>query len=81
MPPPPIDQNGVLTNYTIEYFGFVRDRSVRRRIVLASFLSLNITGLEEDTTYSFSIRANTSVGSGPFTDPINATTQEARKRE
>ena len=81
MPPPPIDQNGVLLNYTIEYFGVDRDTSVRSRIVPASLLSLNITGLEEDTMYSFRIRASTSVGFGPFTDPITATTQEARKRE
>ena len=79
MPPPPIDQNGVLTSFFIEYFGVDRDTTTRNVTVPFPQLSLNITGLNEDTTYMLRIRASTSVGFGPFSDFINATTQEARK--
>ena len=79
MPPPLIDQNGVLTSFLIEYFGVERDTTTRNITVPASQLSLNITQLNEDTTYSLRIRASTIVGFGPFSDIITATTQEAGK--
>ena len=79
MPPPPIDQNGVLTSFSIEYFGVDRDTTTRNVTVPSSQLSLTITGLNEETTYMLRIQASTSVGFGPFSDFITATTQAARK--
>ena len=79
MPPPLIDQNGVLTSFSIEYFGVDRDTTTRNITVPASQLSLNITQLNEDTTYMIRIRASTVVGFGPFSDFITATTQVVRK--
>ena len=79
MPPPLIDQNGMLTSFLIEYFGVDRDMTTRNITVPASQLSLNITQLEEDTTYMLRIRASTIVGFGPFSDFITVTTQAAGK--
>ena len=78
-PPPLIDQNGELTSFFIEYFGVERDTTTRNVTVPASQLSLNITQLNEDTTYMLRLRASTFVGFGPFSDFITATTQAARK--
>ena len=79
MAPPAIDQNGIITNYTIVYFGIDRDSAIRTITIPPDQFSVNITGLEEDTTYSFRIAANTIVGRGPFTQPVIASTQTARK--
>ena len=79
MPPPPIDQNGVLTSFFIEYFGVDRDTAMRSITVPFPRLSLNITGLNEDTTYMLRIRASTVIGFGPFSDFITRTTQIPRK--
>ena len=39
-------------------------------------LSVNITGLEEDVRYNITVRAYTSVGPGPHSDPVSETTLE-----
>ena len=78
MEPPPIDQNGILRNYTIEYFGVERDTMTRSISIPPDQLTVIITGLEEDTSYSFKVRASTSVGPGPFAD-LTTSTQTARK--
>ena len=79
MQPPPIDRNGILGNYTIQYSGIDRDRTLRSISLPPSQFRVIITGLEEDTTYSFRIRASTSVGQGPFTPDLITSTQTARK--
>ena len=48
-------------------------------IVIAPTTSVRLTGLEEFLLYDVSIRANTSVGAGPFSDPVNETTLAARE--
>ncbi|KAI6658157.1 Phosphatidylinositol phosphatase PTPRQ-like isoform X2, partial [Oopsacas minuta] len=75
--PPAIDQNGILVNFFIEYSGIERDTDLRNITVPPTNLSINVTGLDEDTSYIFILRASTSVGDGPFTDPLRATTQAA----
>ena len=39
-------------------------------------LSVNITGLEEYVEYNISVRAYTSVGPGPYSDPVTERTLE-----
>ena len=77
--PPPIDQNGIITSYTIVYFGVDRDFATHTIILPPDQFSVDVTGLEEDTTYIFRLAANTSVGQGPFTHPLISSTQTARK--
>ena len=79
IPPPSIDQNGVLVEYFIEYFGVERDITIRNISVPSSQLYYILTGLNEFTTYRLRIRASTSVGPGPFTQFITVTTIAARK--
>ena len=77
MNPPAVDQNGILGDFFIEYFGVERDMTLRNISVPPTQFSVNVTGLEEDTRYRFRIRASTSVGPGPFTELITAITQLA----
>ena len=39
-------------------------------------LSVNITGLEDYVEYNISVRAYTSVGPGPYSDPVTVRTSE-----
>ena len=59
---PSIDQNGVITMYEVFYDGTFNGS------VFTVGVSVNITGLEEFVVYNISVRAYTSVGSGPFID-------------
>ena len=63
---------GVLTSYTLTYRGLERDTDLETIIVPVLNGSVYITpalvALQEDTTYSISVKAHTTVGSGP---PLN----------
>ena len=67
--PPPYHLGGVLTSYTLTYRGVERDSDLETIIVPVLNGSVYITpalvALEEDTTYSISVKAHTTVGSGP----------------
>ena len=79
IPPPFIDQNGVLVDYFIEYFGIERDTHTRNTTIPSSQHYSVIFGLDEYTTYQFRIRASTFIGPGPFTQFTTVTTRDARK--
>ena len=63
---------GVLTSYTLTYRGLERDTDLETIIVPVLNGSVYVTpalvALQEDTTYSISVKAHTKVGSGP---PLN----------
>ena len=76
---PADQQNGQLTNYEITYFEqapFLLHTHVAVNIS-ATALQYTVTGLEEDVSYHFTIRAYTSVGSGPYSSEISVRTLEA----
>ena len=77
---PPIDQNGVITMYEVLY------------VPLETFhgaigpLSVNVTGcvtnvmnLQEYVNYNISVRAYTSVGTGPYSEEVTIMTDEDSK--
>ena len=73
---PLIDQNGNIINYEIqiEPLDFPADIFIDR--LNTTDLAIAITGLEEYVNYSISVRAYTSVGPGPYSDPVTERTLE-----
>lgn len=77
---PPIDQNGIITDYEVQYipletFGGV----ISMQIVNTSDMFYLLDNLEEYVNYTVSVRAYTSVGPGPYSDPItNQTLQDGK---
>ncbi|KAI6661336.1 Phosphatidylinositol phosphatase PTPRQ-like [Oopsacas minuta] len=81
-PPSSENQNGVIIEYVIIFFGVGLDEQERMATLSTSVpnfvTSYTATNLEADTSYTFSIIAYTSIGSGPamtvtgFTTDITA---------
>ena len=70
-PPPPYHLGGVITAYTLTYRGLERDTPLKVKILIvlngSIYITPALTDLQEDTHYVISVRANTSVGAGPWT--------------
>ena len=65
-----INQNGIITLYTLTYQGIERDTQLRAMTLPQTNLSLtchNLDSLDEYTTYNITLSASTSVGAGPVT--------------
>ena len=79
---PPIDQNGVITKYEVQYKpmqtfnGAIETQTVN---VNASELSVTLMGLEEFVNYTISVRAYTSAGEGPYSEEVTVMTLEGGK--
>ena len=77
---PPIDQNGIVTMYEVLYqpletfCGYIETRNVS-----GTKLAVVLMDLEEFVDYNISVRAFTSVGGGPYSDEVAATTFEDGK--
>ena len=72
---PPIDRNGIITEYEVLYVPLHEDLSNGSNNT--TDLYLTIMGLEEFVYYNISVRAYTSVGPGPYSVPItNQTLQD-----
>ena len=74
---PSIDQNGIIIQYDVEYsLPHISDSQMLVSITVGDFsnLEVNITGLQAHTDYSIRVRAHTSIGAGPYSDVVNATT-------
>ena len=78
-PPVPIEQNGIITHYTLSYRGVERD-TASRDIVLTSeqsyFTNLVLTNLDEHTSYDIDVKAATAIGSGPTATVRTQTDQD-----
>ena len=76
---PPIDHNGIITTYEIEFMplntfgGTLVAETVN---VSSTVLKIELTALEEYVEYNISVRAYTSVGPGPYSDGVMETTLE-----
>ena len=78
-PPPIYFQNGVITNYTLTYIGVQRDKTLKNvtvSVVNGTYVLPILTGLQENTDYSITLRANTIVGPGPTVTLYQLTLQE-----
>ena len=80
---PAISRNGIIIMYEIQYKpletidGQISTDTVN--ITNISILSTDLTGLEEFVQYNISVRAYTSVGPGPYSDPVTVRTLEDGK--
>ena len=79
-PPVPIEQNGIITHYTLSYRGVERD-TASRDIILASdqsyFTNYILTELDEHTSYNISVSASTSSGTGPSSTVVTQTQENS----
>ena len=78
---PAIDQNGIITQYEVEYnqSTFSGATMYNTTTVDSPTLMVDLTGLEEYVEYSIRVRAYTSVGAGPYSDVVMERTQEDGK--
>ena len=71
-PPTAYHLGGVITTYTLTYRGKERDTPLKVKILSvlngSIYITPALTNLQEDTRYVISVRANTSVGAGPWTN-------------
>lgn len=67
-PVPAIHQNGLITQYDIEYnqSTFLQLSSSLTETVAADNMSILLNGLEEYVIYSVRVRGHTSIGAGPY---------------
>ena len=76
---PPIDRNGIITTYevlyeTLETFGQLSSSE----IINITDLFILLEDLHPFVSYNISVRAYTSIGSGPYSDVAVEITQEDR---
>ena len=82
---PAINQNGEITMYEVQYDpletfkGQISTKTVN--ITITSLLCAVLTGLEEYVQYNISVRAYTSAGPGPYSDPVTERTDSDSKGE
>ena len=74
---PSINRSGIIIMYEVQYipletFGQL---SIETVITSGPVLILNLTGLEEYVEYNISVRAYTSTGPGPYSDPVTVRTE------
>ena len=71
-----LNQNGIISEYEVEIepLDFPADISVD--LLTTTNLSIVVTGLQENVLYNISVRAYTSVETGPYSDPVSERTFE-----
>ena len=73
----PIHQNGIITVYEVDYQpmnGFESEDVTR---VNTTNTTIVLMDLHESVQYNITVRAFTSVGGGPFSNPVASITHEA----
>ena len=73
---PGLDQNGIITDYEVQIETLEFPADIMTNLVTTTNLSILVTGLEEYINYSIAVRAYTSVGPGPYSDPVTERTLE-----
>ena len=75
---PPIDRNGVITQYEVKYNQSTFSEAVMYNTtrVDSTTFEVDLDGLEEFVEYSIQVRAHTRVGPGPYSDPIDVLTNQ-----
>ena len=67
---PAIDQNGIITVYEVQYVTLETcNGSIYTLNTNTTMLNTTLTDLEEYVEYNITVRAYTSVGPGPYSDP------------
>ena len=79
-PVAPIDQNGIITEYEVEYNQSTFDINTTQTVrVNSSSTMVQLTELHEYVEYFIRVKAYTRVGYGPYSEPINQTTAQDGK--
>ena len=73
---PGLDQNGIIIDYEVQIEPLDFPADIMTNLVTTTNLSILVTGLEEYINYSIAVRAYTSVGPGPYSDPVTVRTSE-----
>ena len=73
---PAIDRNGIITNYEVQFEPLQFTETLMTCTVNTTELFVVIDSLEEYVEYNISVRAYTSVGPGPYSDPVTERTLE-----
>ena len=87
VPPPGINQNGIITSYNISYTGetfetdtqFVTVNITNPIYPNDTLVSFNLIGLQEYNNYTINVSAINGEGSSEFTDGVIQITDEAGK--
>ena len=80
---PAIDENGIIIMYQVQYdpletFG---EQIFTKTVNITDTSMTVLTDLEEYVEYNISVRAYTSIGPGPYSDPSTARTETDSKRQ
>ena len=73
---PMIDQNGNITIYEVQIEPLDFPADTFTALLNTTSLSIVVTDLGEYVNYNISVRAYTSVGPGPYSDPVTERTLE-----
>ena len=74
---PAIHENGEIIFYEVQYVPLMRfGEQISTNTTNTMLLNTTLTGLEEYVEYNISVRAYTSVGPGPYSDPVTRRTLE-----
>ena len=77
---PPTDQNGIIITYEVEYIPLEDfDGAIGKNTTNVSALSVILMRLQEYVNYTISVRAYTSTGAGPYSNPVRVLTNEDGK--
>ena len=78
---PAINRSGLIITYEVEYVPLQTfNGQISTNYTSTSQLNITLTGLQEYVEYSISVRAYTSVGPGPYSDPLTRRTLEDGER-
>ena len=73
---PGLDQNGIIINYEVQIDPLDFPADIFVQLLNTTNLEIQVTSLEEYVFYNISVRAYTSVGPGPYSDPVTERTFE-----
>ena len=71
-----IDENGIIINYEVRFEPLEFTETLTTSSVNTTNLMVVIRSLQEYIEYNISVRAYTSVGPGPYSDPVTERTFE-----
>ena len=74
-----IDQNGIIVNYEVQFEPLQLTETLTTSSVNSTDLTVVLSSLQEYVEYDISVRVYTSVGPGPYSDPVTQRTLEDRK--
>ena len=73
----PVQQNGIITVYEVDYQPLTDFGSEDVTRVNTTNTTIVLMDLHESVQYNITVRAFTSVGGGPFSNPVASVTHEA----